>query len=420
MTQFRRKLLGLAEKPEDGGEFDLVVVGGGMAGTCAALSAARLGLSVALVGDRPVLGGNNSSEVRVWLNGARNVEPWPRVGDIVAELEQKQRGHPGTAEIYEDQRRIAVVRAEKNITLMLGWRVNNVEKRGAQIAAVTAQEVTTGRRVRLRGKWFADCSGDAAVGFLAGADFEMTATGHMGNSNLWLVVDTGKPAPFPRCPWAFQLGDKPFPTDLQALGKWFWESGFDRDPFAEAERIRDTNFRAMYGAWDALKNVRKKYPAHQLAWAAYVAGKRESRRLLGDLILAKEDLVAGTKYADGCVPTGWSIDLHLADKRYEDGFGADAFLSEARFGQYKRPYWIPYRCLYSRNVPNLLMAGRDISVTHEALGAVRVMRTCGMMGEIVGMAASLCKKHQAFPRDVYEKHLEELKGLMSRGAGRPE
>ena len=420
MTRFRRKLLGLAEEPDDGGEFDLVVVGGGMAGTCAALSAARLGLRVALVGDRPVLGGNNSSEVRVWLNGARNVEPWPRVGDIVAELEQKQRGHPGTAEIYEDQRRIAVVRAEKNITLMLGWRVNNVEKHATQIAAVTAQEVTTARRVRLRAKWFADCTGDAAVGFLAGADFEMTATGHMGSSNLWSVVDTGKPASFPRCPWAFQLGDKPFPADLQALGKWFWESGFDRDPFAEAERIRDTNFRAMYGAWDALKNVRKKYPTHQLAWAAYVAGKRESRRLLGDLILAKKDLVDGTKYADGCVPTGWTIDLHLADKRYEDGFGADAFLSAAQYGKYKQPYWIPYRCLYSRNVPNLLMAGRDISVTHEALGAVRVMRTGGMMGEIVGMAASICKKHQALPRDVYQKHLEELKGLMSRGAGRPE
>ena len=246
----------------------------------------------------------------------------------------------------------------------------------------------------------------------------MTVTGHMGNSNMWSLVDTGKPSPFPRCPWACDLSEKPFPAKLSELGVWFWESGFNRDSFAEAERVRDTNFRAMYGAWDALKNVRKQYPNHRLDWAAYVAGKRESRRFFGDVILAKEDFVSGKAYPDGCVPTGWSMDLHLPNKQYEKGFEKDPFISTAHFGEYKRPYWIPYRCLYSRNVPNLLMAGRDISVTHEALGAVRVMRTCGMMGEVVGMAASLCKKYQATPRTVYEKHLDELKELMARGVGR--
>ena len=149
-----------------------------------------------------------------------------------------------------------------------------------------------------------------------------------------------------------------------------------------------------------------------------MAGKRESRRLLGDVVLAKEDLLSGKKYPDACVPTGWSMDLHLADKRYDKGFESDPFISTANFGTYPRPYWIPYRCFYSRNVPNLFMAGRDISVTHEALGAVRVMRTCGMMGEIVGMAASLCKKHDTTPRRVYETYLDELKELMARGVGK--
>ena len=163
----------------------------------------------------------------------------------------------------------------------------------------------------------------------------------------------------------------------------------------------------MYGAWDALKNVRKKYPTHQLAWAAYVAGKRESRRLLGDLILAKKDLIDGTQYADGCVPTGWRIDLHLADKRYEDGFGADAFLSEAQFGKYKQPYWIPYRCLYSRNVPNLLMAGRNISATHLAFASTRVMATCAVMGQAAGTAAVLCCRDNCQPRAINVPKLQE-------------
>jgi len=427
MAAFRRKVLGLPERPEEAGSFDLVVVGGGMAGTCAALSAARLGLKVALVQDRPVLGGNNSSEVRVWLQGARNVKPYPRLGDVVRELEQKRCAHYGprnTADLYEDDKKLALVRDEPNIRLFLGHRVNAVETDGARLVAVVAQDIITSRRIRLIGRWFADCTGDGGVGFMAKAHFEMTRSGHMGQSNLWNVIDTGKPASFPRCPWALDLSDKPFPgrdktnPDTHKLGVWYWESGFDHDPIARGEYIRDWNFRAMYGAWDALKNVDKVLPNHRLNWAAYVSGKRESRRLLGDVVLTKEDLVTGKVYPDGCVPTGWKIDLHLPDRRYEKGFEGDAFISEAEFGDYKMPYWIPYRCLYSRNVPNLFMAGRDISVTHEALGAVRVMRTGGVMGEVVGMAASLCKKHNCDARAVYQQHLDELKQLMSRGVGK--
>jgi len=427
MARWRRELLGIAEVPEDAGEFDLVVVGGGIAGTCAALSAARLGLDVALIQDRPVLGGNNSSEVRVWLQGARNKEPYPRVGDVVRELEQRHSAHYGpsnTAEIYEDEKKLDLVRAEENLSLFLLHRANGVEMKAGRIAAVIAQHTKTGVRRRFAGRWFADCTGDGCLGFLAGADFEMTEKGHMGRCNLWNVAETDGPQPFPRCPWALDLSDKPFPgrggdkRGILALGGWYWESGFDHDPFERSEYIRDWNFRAAYGAWDALKNVDGAYPNHKLNWMAHVAGKRESRRLLGDLVLTKEDLINGKEYPDGCAPTGWKIDLHLPHPAYEKGFEGDAFISRALFTNAPQPYWIPYRCLYSRNVPNLFMAGRDISVTHDALGSIRVMRTGGCTGEIVGMAASLCRRFDGDPRDVHTNYLDELKGLMGEGVGR--
>jgi hypothetical protein len=427
MADFRRSLLGLPEKPEPAGEYDLVVVGGGIAGMCAALSAARLGVKVALIQDRPVLGGNNSSEIRVWLGGQINLPPYPRIGDVVKELEPARKAHYGpanTADLYEDEKRLALLRAEPNISVFLNHRANAVELQERRIRAVVAQNVFTARRLRFGGRWFADCTGDGTIGALAGADFEMTLQGHLGSSNLWSVVETPQPVSFPRCPWALDLSDKPFPgreggpKDILKLGCWYWESGFDRHPIHDREYIRDWNFRAMFGAWDALKNVDGKYPNHRLNWAAYVSGPRESRRLLGDVVLTKEDLITGREFPDGCVPATWSIDLHLPDPRYEKGFEGDAFISRAHHTPYKRPYWIPYRCLYSRNVPNLLMAGRDISVSREALGTIRVMRTGGMMGEVVGMAVAICKKHDTDPRAVYEKYLDELKQLMRRGAGR--
>jgi len=416
MSQWRRALLGLSEGPIEAGQYDFVVVGGGIAGTCASLAAARRGATVALIQDRPVLGGNNSSEVRVWLGGNTSYEPHSRIGDIVRELEPKRRAHYGpenTAELYEDQRRIDLVRAEPNLTLFLEYRANAVEVQNGTITAVIAQHTRTGERLRFTGRYFADCTGDGCIGYLAGADYDMTLDGHMGRCNLWSVVDTGSPVSFPRCPWALDLRDKPFPSAENQLGCWFWESGFYHDPFKKGEHIRDLNFRAMYGAWDALKNARGLYPNHKLNWAAYVSGKRESRRLLGDVVLSKEDIVGAVVYPDRCVPATWSIDLHLPHPDYDDGFQGDEFISKAYYTQYTKPYWVPYRCLYSRNIENLFMAGRDISVTHEALGAVRVMRTCGMMGEVIGMAASLCTRYDAMPRDVYPDYFDPLKEMMA-------
>jgi len=429
MATFRRACLGQPEQPETVSEFDFVVTGGGIAGTCAALSAARLGMKVALIQDRPVLGGNNSSEVRVWLHGARNKEPWPRIGDVVAELEQEKHAHYGpknVASLYEDDKKLALVRSEPNIRLFLGHRANGVEAKTAdgsgRIVAVIAQDICSGLRVRVAGHYFADCTGDATIGALAGADLEAAPkAGHMGPSNLWNVDKTDQPQPFPRCPWALDLSSVQFPKQLNQLGGWYWESGFTHDPIAKMEYVRDLNFRAMYGAWDALKNVDKKYPNYKLNWSAYIMGKRESRRLMGDVVLTVKDLKESRPFKDGCFPCTWGLDTHYAHPKYQKGFEGDEFISIHTHGKdytYKGPYWGPYRCLYSRNVANLFMAGRNISTTQEALGATRVMRTCGTMGEVVGMAASLCKKHDVTPRDIYHDHLAELQGLMRVGVGK--
>ncbi|MEM7205410.1 MAG: FAD-dependent oxidoreductase [Planctomycetota bacterium] len=450
LATLRRRLLGWPEEPTDAGAFDLVVVGGGTAGTAAAVTAARLGLAVALIQDRPVLGGNSSSEVRVWPEGHVNQRPWPRIGDVVMELVPERRADSANAQgaqVFDDARKLAAARAEPNLTLLLEHRMNEVLVRDAMIGAVVCQDVRTGERRHVRGRLFADCTGDGCVGFLAGADFAQTDQGHMGASNLWNIqclcndedalgselAAACEEAAFPRCPWAVDLTDKPFPGRERgkrapepgsapiSLGNWYWENGFDRDPILDMERIRDQNFRAMYGAWDAIKNVEKRYPAHRLNWVAYIAGKRESRRLLGDVVLSGEDLRTGREYPDGCVPCTWGIDTHHPDVRYSEGHNGDEFIADYTRGDgydYEGPYWVPYRCLYSRNVDNLFMAGRDISVTHEALGAVRVMKTTGAMGEIVGMAAAVCLDHDCAPRDVYGEHLDDLQQLMRRGAGR--
>jgi hypothetical protein len=462
LAAFRHAALGLPEKPDDGGSYDLVVVGGGIAGTAAALSAARNGLRVALVQDRPVLGGNGSSEVRVWPQGATRKPPYRSVGDIVGELVAA--GGPGCENAgpgvcFGDDRKLAVVKAEPRITLLLEQRVNAVETRDGRIVAVVAQHTRTARRSRIAGALFADCTGDGTVGFLAGADYEITKEARMGASNLWNLLDQADTnqvlhceckdrdalassvqagrtaAPFPRCPWAVDLTDKPFPgrdkqkaasavPPFKSLGGWFWESGFDKDSVNDIERIRDLNMRAMYGAWDALKNADGLYPNYRLGWSAYIAGKRESRRLLGDVILTGDDFRQGKEYPDGCFPCTWHIDLHMPAPAYAKGHEGNEFISYCTSGKnfsYKGPYWAPYRCLYSRNIGNLFMAGRDISVDREAIGPTRVMKTCGLMGEIVGKAAWICARHATTPRGVYERHLDLLKELMRQpGAARRE
>ncbi len=434
MSAFRQAALGLPDTPPDAGDFDLVVVGGGMAGTCAAISAARLGLDTALIQNRPVLGGNNSSEVRVHLNGKINLPPYPALGDVVKELDPNKKGNAQPAANYNDARKMRVARAEPNLRLFLNMHAFAVDTENDRIAAVLAKNIRTNEVLRFPARLFADCTGDGSIGFLAGADYRLgresqVETGEsmapkepdvltLGSSVQWYSVESEEPSPFPDCPWALPFTEES--CQKVAMGEWNWEVGIGRDHTKEFEAIRDHAFRAIYGNWAYTKNHlqnREAYAKRKLGWVAYVAGKRESRRLLGDVILKEQQIVNKFGFPDACVTTTWSIDLHYPDPRNEKQFPGMPFRAICDQREID-PYPIPYRCLYSRNIENLFMAGRDISVTHVALGTVRVMRTCGMMGEVVGMAASLCSEHDTTPRGVFEKHLDGLKALMTRGAGR--
>ena len=417
LPEWRRKLLGLKEEPTVKSGYDLVVIGGGYAGMGASLSAARMGCKVALIQNRPVLGGNGSSEVRVWAQGLIRRGRYPRVGEIIEEFADKATKSPGTYEEFGDAKKEQIVRAEKNIDLFLNHHAYKVDASDGHINAIYAFDTRTSEHKRFEGKLFVDSTGHGTIGFLSGADWEMTPKGRMGMSNMWAWAEAGKPVKYPQTPWALDLYMKDFPYPRDFHGQWFWESGFDKDPLQGAESIRDWNLRAVFGAFNAMKNRdgADKHPNAYLTWVAYIGGPRESRRLMGDVVLTQEDVVTKRQFADGCVPSTWSIDLHYPKKQYAEKYPGNPFISIAvhdRRIDRSYGYPVPYRCFYSRNVDNLFMAGRNISVTHEALGTTRVMKTCGMMGEVVGRAASICVLHDCKPRDVYHKHLAELENLL--------
>ncbi len=417
LPAWRRQLLGLKDGPTNKDDYDLVVIGGGYSGMGAALSAARAGCKVALIQNRPVLGGNGSSEVRVWAMGLIRRGKYPRIGEMIEEVSDHASKSPGTYAEFEDAKKDRVLRAEPNIDLFLNHHAYKVETAGDQVVAVHAFDTRTSEHKRFSGRLFADCTGHGTIGFLAGADWEMTPGGRMGMSNMWAWDEGEQDVAFPKTPWALDLAMADFPYPRDHHGQWFWESGFDQDPLNDAEGIRDWNFRAVYGAFNAMKN-RDGADQHKnafLTWIAYIGGPRESRRLLGDVILNKEDVVSKREFNDGCVPSTWSVDLHYPKKQYAKKFPDNPFISIAihdRRVDRSYGYPVPYRSFYSRNIKNLFMAGRCASVTHEALGTTRVMKTCGMMGEVVGKAASVCKLHDCLPRDVYERYWGEMDNLL--------
>jgi len=459
LADLRNRLTDSENNTDDAGEFDLVVAGGGMAGCSAALTAARLGCRVALIQDRPVLGGNNSSEVRVGLSGLIYQKPYTNLGKSVDELgsvghwtlyearldtgsprsrkilqtiadhPEKKIHNAGPSSNYGDDRKQQVIENEPGIKLFLNTHVFRAEKKGNRIVAVFGKNIRTGKVTKFSAKLFADCTGDANLGFMAGADYRdgresRNETGEpsapekadylvMGTSVQWYADDTGKESEFPACPWAVQFNEKTVHRGIR--GDWDWETGLSRDQINEAEFIRDYALRVTFGNWDYLKNKslqKEAYNNYRLAWVAYIGGKRESRRLTGDFVLREQDIDKGIIYPDASFTTTWSIDLHYPVKHEE--FSGEAFRSTASQKEIL-PYPVPYRCLYSRNIENMFMAGRDISVTHVVLGTIRVQRTTAMMGEVVGMAASICTKNNALPRDVYLSYLDQLKFLMEKG-----
>ena len=367
------------------------------------------------------------------LGGRIEAGRYKQLGNLIKEIGPTRGGNAQPADYYEDDKKLQAVQAEPRITLYLNCRVTGVEMDGRRIAALRAQHTETGEEMRLGGSCYADCTGDGTVGYLAGADWRMGREARheygeaaaplvadsltMGASVQWYSVEEPRPCRFP--PFRYGADFNAGNARRVTMGEWTWETGMGRDQVAEAERIRDYGLLVVYSNWSFLKNELKDdaFAHRRLGWVAYVAGKRESRRLLGDYVLKQDDLCKHVFHEDGSFATTWSIDLHHPDSANAAQFPTGSFISVDRHIPI-HPYAVPYRCLYSRNTDNLFMAGRNISVTHVALGTVRVMRTTGMMGEVVGMAASLCRRYGITPREVYQHHLPELQALMRQGTGR--
>lgn len=434
LETFRRNMLNLPAPQVE--EYDFVVVGGGIAGMCAAVSAARLGSKVALINDRPVLGGNNSSEIRVHLGGHIELGPNKGLGRMIREFGHTKSGNAQPASNYEDERKQQFIDAEENVTLFAPYRAVDVRMEGKKIEAVLIRHIETSEELWIEAPLFSDCTGDGTIGFLAGADYLMgreAASEYgeslapetadkmtMGASVQWYSKKTDSPSSFPEFTYGIIFNEDN--CEKVRMGEWQWETGMNFDQVYDAERIRDYGLLVVYSNWSFLKNHYSKkedYACRALDWVAYIAGKRESRRLLGDYILKQDDIDKNVFHEDGSFTSSWSIDLHFPDPKNTANFPGGEFKA-ATVHNWIYPCTVPYRCLYSRNIENLFMAGRNISVTHVALGTVRVMRTTGMMGETVGMAAALCRENACSPREVYQHHLPQLKALMQEGIGKHE
>jgi len=391
---------------------DLVVVGGGLAGTCAAITAARNGIKVILVQDRPVLGGNGSSEVRLWVLGATshmgNNNRWAREGGVVDEIlvENLYRNKEGNAIIF-DTVLLEKVRLEPNITLLLNTMVYDLEKKDAvNISSVYAFCSQNATEYQLKAPLFCDASGDGIVGFKAGASFRMgaeiksefgegfTPTADygelLGHTMYFYSKDTGKPVKYVAPSYA--LKDitkipkfKNIRTGQMGCNFWWFEFGGRGDTIHDTEEIKWELWSVIYGVWDYIKNSGNFPDAENLTleWVGNIPGKRESRRFEGLYMLKQQDIVEQTHFYDAVSFGGWAIDLHPADGVFSELPSCNQYHS-------KGIYEIPYRCFISKDIRNLFIAGRLISASHVAFGSTRVMATAGHGGQVIGMAAAMC------------------------------
>lgn len=418
-------------------EADVVVVGGGLAGVCAAVAAARRGVDVVLINNRPVLGGNSSSEVRVWVCGAtaHGNQRWARETGIIGEMYvENQFRNPEGNPVYWDDVVLDTVRREKNIRLFLNTDVRDVVASGPEdarrVETVTGWTMGSEILTTFRAPVFLDCTGDGLVGHLAGARYRLGKEARsefdeewapdepveefLGSTLLFYTKDLGFPVKYVAPESAKDIRDTPIPTSRvirsgdSGAHYWWVEWGGELDTVHDNETIRDELRSVILGIWDYIKNSGE-FDADTLTleWVGNVPGKREYRRFVGDYTLTQNDIVEQTSFPDTVAFGGWSIDLHPAAGMYHEGSGAVQRFSDGVFE-------IPYRCLYPASTSNLLVAGRNISATHIAFGASRVMATCAALGQAAGTAAALCVEHAVTPRELGTHHLAELRRALLR------
>jgi len=403
-------------------ECDFCVVGGGLAGMCAAIAAARGGLKVVLIQDRPMFGGNASSEIRMWVCGALGDNN--RETGIMEEIclenlhRNPYRGFPVWDSILFE-----IVKNEKNITALLNCTCNDCEMDGATIKKVIGWQMTTQTYHTVSAKLFADCSGDSILAPLTGAEYTMGREERalynesiapvcgdkktMGNTCLIQARETNTKRTFIAPEWAYKFTKEELEERFSNLENpsenyWYLELGGTQDTIHDAEEIRDELLSIAYGIWDYIKNSGECNADNwELDWVGYLPGKRESRRYIGDYVMNQNDVSGGGRFEDVVAFGGWSMDDHNPD-------GIRTSEPATIFHPAPSPFGIPYRSLYSKNIDNLFFAGRNISVTHSAMSSTRVMATCATIGQAVGTAAGIALKFDLSPRGVYENKLRLL------------
>jgi hypothetical protein len=404
-------------------DVDICVVGGGMAGLIAALSAARGGATVVLVQDRPVLGGNASSEVRMHICGAQGEHM--RETGILEELilENHYRNPQPNYSIWDSVLYGATVGQER-LKLLLNCSVNDLDKAENRITAVHAWQLTTETMHTIRAALFVDASGDGILAPLSGAEYRIgreasaefdesiaplkSDSKTMGMSCLFQAREYDRPMPFTPPDWAHKFRT---PEDLNGrcvdlVGTNFWwmEVGGEHDSIHDTETLRDELLKIAFGVFDYIKNYspdREQYANWALDWQGFLPGKRESRRYIGDHVLTQNDVEAEGRFDDIVAYGGWTMDDHYPAGFYHPKKGTI-------FHPAPSPYGIPFRTLYSRNIENLFCAGRCHSATHAAMSSTRVMATTSLMGQAVGTAAALAVRHGTSPRGISEAHMAEL------------
>ena len=409
---------------------DFCVVGGGLAGMCAAIAAARQGIRVVLMHDRPMPGGNASPEIRMWIWGARG--PNNRETGIIEELLLENR-HRNSQRNYSIWGSILyeAVRFQKNLTLLLNCSCNDLEMEGNRIRSVTGWQGTAQTWHTVEAKLFADCSGDSILAPLSGAAFrhgqeaaaefgesiapvEPTSK-TMGMSLLFQPRQTSAPQPFIPPQWArkFETDDDLAYRDHDlGNGDWMWnnfwwiEAGGDRDTIADSEEVRDDLLACLLGVWDHIKNRGEhKCENWALDWFGFLPGKRESRRYQGDYVINQNDVLEGGQFDDVVAYGGWPMDDHHPGGIMHPGQPSKLYHAPS-------PWKIPYRSLYSCNIENLMFAGRNISASHAAFSSCRVMATCSILGQAVGTAAALAIAEKISPRQVGRQAIARLQQML--------